>query len=62
MKENKNPQPKAPAKKAFDIGKDVEWVNGENVKGKTTISLTEKEAAFDLANGRIKEKSPAAKK
>ncbi len=37
----------------YIINDGVEWMNGKKVRGQKTIDLTETEALFDLAQGRI---------
>lgn len=50
--------PVAASSNVFRIKPGVAWINGRRVGDATTIALSVKEAAFDLALGRI---SPADK-
>lgn len=40
-------------KRDYDVAEGVPWVNGTRVPANRTVSLTEGEARYDLALGRI---------
>lgn len=52
-------------KKGFEVGAGVNWINGQKTRAGAILKLTPGEAAFDLAQGRLRpaaEKEPRRKK
>lgn len=44
-------------KRRYEVAEGVEWVNGQKLKGRKTVDLTDAEAAYDLVHGFIALKS-----
>ena len=42
----------------YDISKGVERIDGQDISGQATIMLTEIQAAFDVAQGRLVKSKP----
>lgn len=47
------------AKKTFAVADGVNWINGAEVPDSREVSLSDAEALYDKALGRIAEKAPA---